>query len=100
MNTSQFTELIKRVGADHRLQRTEDTSLLSEERHLMDLSPLFENLTKSTSLQDAVSLLQWLELVALYERAKAEQNNLRKALQLLPDTDSPWVKSAVPRLEG
>ncbi len=27
-----------------------------------------------------------------YEHAKTEQNNLRKALQLTPDTDSPWKK--------
>jgi hypothetical protein len=27
-----------------------------------------------------------------YELAKIEQNNLRKALQLTPDTDSPWEK--------
>ena len=65
----------------------------------MDLSPLFENLTKPTSLQDAVSLLQWDRTKAgsfvdksSYERAKTEQNNLRKALQLTPDTDSPWEK--------
>jgi hypothetical protein len=66
----------------------------------MDLSPLFENLTKPTSLQDAVSLLQWDRTKAgsfvdksSYERAKTEQNNLRKALQLTPDTDSPWEKA-------
>jgi hypothetical protein len=29
---------------------------------------------------------------ASYEYAKTEQNNLRKALQLTPDTDSPWEK--------
>jgi hypothetical protein len=57
MNTSQLADLVKRKGqgADHRLQRTDDTSLfLSEEKYPMELSPLFENLTKPTSLQNAV----------------------------------------------
>ena len=79
MDTKQLTDLIKRVSADQKLQRTEDTSLLSEERYPMDLNPLFESLTKPTSLQDAMSLLQWDRTKAggfidksSYERAKAE----------------------------
>jgi hypothetical protein len=82
MNSKQLTDLIKRVSADHKLQHTEDTSLLSEERYPMDLNPLFESLTKPTSLQDAMSLLQWDRTKAggfvdksFYERAKTEQNN-------------------------
>ncbi len=27
-----------------------------------------------------------------YEQAKEQQNSLRKAVQLTPDTDSPWEK--------
>ena len=100
MDSKQLTDLIKWANsADHKLQRTEDTSLLSEERFLIDLNPLFESLTKPTSLQDAMSLLQWdrtksggIVNKSSYERAKTEQNNLRKALQLTPDTDSPWKK--------
>jgi hypothetical protein len=65
----------------------------------MDLNPLFEGLSKPTSLQDAASLLQWdrakasgvLDKVS-YEKAKVEQNNLRRTLQLTPDTDNPWEK--------
>ena len=99
MHSNQITELVKRVSHDHKLQRTEDTSLLSEERYPMDLNPLFEGLSKPTSLQDAASLLQWdrakasgvLDKVS-YEKAKAEQNNLRRTLQLTPDTDNPWEK--------
>ena len=99
MHSNQITELVKRVSHDHKLQRTEDTSLLSEERYPMDLNPLFEGLSKPTSLQDAASLLQWdraeasgvLDRVS-YEKAKAEQNNLRRTLQLTPDTDNPWEK--------
>ena len=79
MDSKQLTDLIKRVSADQKLQRTEDTSLLSEERYPMDLNPLFESLTKPTSLQDAMSLLQWDRTKAggfvdksSYERAKAE----------------------------
>jgi hypothetical protein len=99
MNSNQLNDLLKMVSADHKLQRTEDTSLLSEERYPMDLSPLFESLTKPTSLQDAISLLRWDRTKSgsfvdktSYEHAKTEQNNLRKALQLTPDTDSPWEK--------
>jgi hypothetical protein len=99
MNSGQLTELIKGASNDHTLQRTEDTSLLNEERYPMDLNPLFEKLTKPTSLQDAASLLQWDRTKAngvldkvLYEKAKTEQNNLRKALQLTPDTGNPWRK--------
>ena len=96
MNTSQLNDLLKRISTDHKLKRTEDTSLLSEERYPVDLSPLFESLTKPTSLQDAISLLRWdrtksgnfVDKVS-YEHAKTEQNNLRKALQLTPDIDSP-----------
>ena len=99
MHSNQITELVKRVSHDHKLQRTEDTSLLSEERYPMDLNPLFEGLSKPTSLQDAASLLQWdrakasgvLDKVS-YEKAKVEQNNLRRTLQLTPDTDNPWEK--------
>ena len=99
MYSNQITELVKRVSHDHKLQRTEDTSLLSEERYPMDLNPLFEGLSKPTSLQDAASLLQWdrakasgvLDKVS-YEKAKVEQNNLRRTLQLTPDTDNPWEK--------
>ncbi len=65
----------------------------------MDLNPLFESLTKPISMQDAMSLLQWDRTKAgdfldksSYERAKTEQNNLRRALHLNPDTDSPWEK--------
>ena len=99
MNTSQLNDLLKRIGTDHKLKRTEDTSLLSEERYPVDLSPLFESLTKPTSLQDAISLLRWDRTKSgnfvdkmSYEHAKTEQNNLRKALQLTPDIDSPWEK--------
>ena len=99
MHANQITELVKRVSHDHKLQRTEDTSLLSEERYPMDLNPLFEGLSRPTSLQDAASMLQWdrtkasgvLDKVS-YEKAKAEQNNLRRTLQLTPDTDNPWEK--------
>ena len=79
MDTKQLTDLIKRVSADQKLQRTEDTSLLSEERYPMDLNHLFESLTKPTSSQDAISLLQWDRTKAggfidksSYEWAKAE----------------------------
>ncbi len=59
MDNKQLTDLIKRVSTDQKLQLTEDTSLLSEERYSFELSPLFESLTKPTSLQDAMNLLQW-----------------------------------------
>ncbi len=59
MDNKQLTDLIKRVSTDQKLQLTEDTSLLSEERYPLELSPLFESLTKPTSLQDAMSLSQW-----------------------------------------
>ena len=99
IDTKQLASLIKRVSTDQKLQLTEDTSLLSEERYPLELSPLFESLTKPTSLQDAMNLLQWdrtkasgyLDRGAL-EQAKVQQNSLRKALQLTPDTDSPWEK--------
>ncbi len=95
MNTSQLNNLLKRISTDHELKRTEDTSLLSEERYPLDLSPLFESLTKPTSLQDAISLLRWDRTTKSgnfvdkmsYEHAKTEQNNLRKTLQLTPDID-------------
>jgi hypothetical protein len=101
MNSNQLNDLLKRVSIDHKLQRTEDTNLLSEERYryLMELSPLFESLTKPTSLQDAIGLLRWDRTESgsfvgksSYEHTKIEQNNLRKALQLTPDTDCPWEK--------
>jgi hypothetical protein len=99
MNTNQLNDLVKRISTDHKLKRTEDTSLLSEERYLVDFSPLFESLTKPTSLQDAINLLRWDRTKSgnfvdnmSYEHAKTEQNNLRKALQLTPDTDNPWEK--------
>jgi hypothetical protein len=90
MDNKQLTDLIKRVSTDQKLQLTEDTSLLSEERYPFELSPLFESLAKSTSLQDAMSLFQWDK--GAYEQAKEQQNSLRKALQLTSDTDSPWEK--------
>jgi hypothetical protein len=101
MDNKQLTDLIKRVSTDQKLQLTEDTSLLSEERYPMELSPLFDSLTRPTSLQDAVNLLRWDRTStkisgpvdkASYEQAKMQQNNLRKALQLTPDYDSPWEK--------
>ena len=99
MDNKQLTDLIKRVSTDQKLQLTEDTSLLSEDRYPMELSPLFDSLTEPTSLQDAVNLLRWNRTRisgpvdrASHEQAKIQQNNLRKALQLTPDTDSPWEK--------
>jgi hypothetical protein len=99
MDNKQLTDLIKRVSTDQKLQLTEDTSLLSEERYPLELGPLFESLTKPTSLQDAMNLLQWDRTKAggyldkgAYEQAKVQQNSLRKALKLTPDTDSPWEK--------
>ncbi len=81
MNSNQFGDLLKRIGNDHKLQRTEDTSLLSEERYPMELSPLFDSLTKPTSLQDAVNLLRWDRTKAgthvdksQLELAKTQQN--------------------------
>ena len=59
MDNKQFTDLAKRVSTEQKLQVTEDTSLVSEERYPFELSPLFESLAKPTSLQDAVSLFQW-----------------------------------------
>jgi hypothetical protein len=58
-DSKQLTDLIKRDSTDQKLQLTEDTSLLSEERYPMELSPLFESVTKPTSLKDAMNLLQW-----------------------------------------
>ena len=99
IDSKQLTDLVKRVSTDQKLQLTEDTSLLSEERYPFELSPLFESLTKPTSLQDAMNLLQWDRAKSggyldkgAFEQAKEQQNNLRKALQLTPDTDSPWEK--------
>ncbi len=99
IDTKQLTDLIKRVSTDQKLQLTEDTSLLSEERYPLELSPLFESLAKPTSLQDAMNLLQWDRTKAggyldkgAHEQAKVQQNSLRRALQLTPDTDSPWEK--------
>jgi hypothetical protein len=97
IDNKQLTDLVKRVSTDQKLQLSEDTSLLSEERYPLELSPLFESLAKPTSLQDAMNLLQWDRTKAggyldkgAYEQAKEQQNSLRKALQLNPDTDSPW----------
>jgi hypothetical protein len=59
IDNKQLTDVIKRVSTDQKLQLAEDTSLLSEERYPLELSPLFESLTKPTSLQDAMNLLQW-----------------------------------------
>ena len=59
IDTKQLASLIKRVSTNQKLQLTEYTSLLSEERYPLELSPLFEGLTKPTSLQDAMNLLQW-----------------------------------------
>ncbi len=99
IDSKQLTDLVKRVSTDQKLQLTEDTRLLSEERYPLELSPLFDSLTKPTSLQDAMNLPQWDRTKAggyldkgAYEQAKVQQNNLRKALQLNPDTDSPWEK--------
>ena len=83
VDNKQLKDLIKRVSTDQKLQLTEDTSLLSEERYPLELSPLFESLTKPTSLQDAMNLLQWdrtkasgyLDSGAL-EQAKVQQNSL------------------------
>ncbi len=95
MDNKQLTDLIKRVSTDQKLQLTEDTSLLSEERYPFELSSLFESLAKPTSLQDAMSLFQWDRKKAgghldkgTNEQAKEQQNSLRKALQLTPDIDS------------
>ena len=44
-DNKQLTDLIKRVSMDQKLQLTEDTSLLSEERYPFELSPLFKSLT-------------------------------------------------------
>ncbi len=99
IDSKQLTDLVKRVSTDQKLQLTEDTSLLNEKRYPFELSPLFESLTKPTLLQDAMNLLQWDRTKAggyldkgAYEQAKEQQNSLRKALQLTPDTDSPWEK--------
>jgi len=107
MDNKQLTDLIKRVSTDQKLQLTEDTSLLSEERYPMELSPLFDSLTKPTSLQDAVNLLRWDRTRingpvdrASHEQAKTQQNNLRKALQLTPDNRQSLGEDTVPRLEG
>ncbi len=54
MDNKQLTDFIKRVSSDQKLQLTEDTSLLSEDRYPLELSPIFESLTKPTSLQDAI----------------------------------------------
>ncbi len=79
MDNKQLTDLIKRVSTDQKLQLTEDTSLLSEERYSFKLSPLFESLTKPTSLQDAMNLFQWDRTKAgghldkgAYEQAKKQ----------------------------
>ena len=95
IDSKQFTDLVKRVSTDQKLQLTEDTSLLSEERYPFELSPLFESLTKPTSLQDAMNLLQWDRAKAggyldkgAYEQAKEQQNNLRERQSLALDIQS------------
>jgi hypothetical protein len=99
MDNKLLSEFITKFSTDQKFQLTEDTSLLSEERYPLELSPLFESLTKPTSLQDAMNLLQWDRTKAggyldksAYEHVKVQQNSLRRALQLTLDTDSPWEK--------
>ena len=79
------------------MKQSKDSILLAEDRYPDSLDAIFTRLTVPTTLQNAITLLQWQRNACdssydalLKSTSITNQDYLRQTYQLIPTSDNPW----------
>ncbi len=59
MTAKQMRLLLQSISADPQMKRSKDSILLAEDQYPESLDAIFTRLTVPTTLQNAITLLQW-----------------------------------------
>ena len=97
MTAKQMRLLLQSISADPQMKRSKDSILLAEDQYPESLDAIFTRLTVPTTLQNAITLLQWQRNAcdssydsALKSTSITNQDYLRQTYQLIPTSDNPW----------
>ncbi len=97
MTAKQMRLVLQSISADPQMKQSEDSILLAEDQYPDSLDAIFTRLTVPTTLQNAITLLQWQRHAcdssydaALKSTSIINQDYLRKTYQLIPTSDNPW----------
>ena len=94
MTAKQMRLLLQSISADPQMKRSKDSILLAEDQYPDSLDAIFTRLTVPTTLQNAITLLQWQRNAcdssydsALKSTSITNQDYLRQTYQLIPTSD-------------
>ena len=97
MTAKQMRLLLQSISADPQMKQSKDSILLAEDQYPDSLDAIFTRLTVPTTLQNAITLLQWQRNACdssydsvLKSTSITNQDYLRKTYQLIPTSDNPW----------
>jgi hypothetical protein len=97
MAAKQMRLLLQSISADPQMKQSKDSILLAKDQYSDSVDAIFTRLTVPTTLQNAITLLQWQRNVcdssydaALRSTSIINQGYLRKTYQLIPTSDNPW----------
>ncbi len=97
MTAKQMRLVLQSISADPQMKQSKDSILLAEDQYPDSLDAIFTRLTVPTTLQNAITLLQWQRHscdssydVALKSTSINNQDYLRKTYQLIPTSHNPW----------
>ena len=97
MTAKQMRLVLQSISADPQMKQSKDSILLAEDQYPDSLDAIFTRLTVPTTLQNAITLLQWQRHAcdssydaALKSTSIINQDYLRKTYQLIPTSDNPW----------
>ncbi len=97
MTVKQMRLLLQLISADPQMKQSKDSILLAEDQYPDSLDAIFTRLTVPTTLQNAITLLQWQRNACdssydsvLKNTSITNQDYLRETYQLIPISDNPW----------
>jgi hypothetical protein len=97
MTTKEMRALLRSISADPQMKQSKDSILLAEDKYPENLDAIFTKLTLPTTLQNAMTLLQWNRNSCdstydsvLKSTSIISQDYLRKQYQLVPTVDNSW----------
>ncbi len=97
MTAKQMRLVLQSISADPQMKQSKDSILLAEDQYPDSLDAIFTRLTVPTTLQNAITMLQWQRHAcdssydaALKSTSINNQDYLRKIYQLIPTSDNPW----------
>ena len=97
MTAKQMRLLLQSISADPQMKQSKDSILLAEDQYPDSLDAIFTRLPVPTTLQNAITLLQWQRNACdssydsgLKSTSITNQDYLRQTYQLIPTSDNPW----------